>query len=190
MRRYALSASWLPRKLVHISGAAFAFFALYSQALSLLIVLAGIIVFFILEALRRFTDLPFLSMLYRDSERKSIAAEPLLYLLCIAVLLAISMVFDPYVCLAAVIVLTLGDGAAGIVGRAIGKHQLPHSKKTWEGSLAGFIAASAVGFLFVGPLAVAGTAAGMAAEAYSERLENLAVAAASFSAMAILSLLF
>ncbi|BAI62800.1 phosphatidate cytidylyltransferase family protein [Methanocella paludicola SANAE] len=187
--RHALATSWLPRKLVHISGAAFAFLALFSRQLSLLIVMAGIITFFTLEALRRRADLPFVSALYRDSERKSIALEPLLYLLCIAMLLAMSMVFDRGACLTAIIVLTVGDGLAGIAGRAFGRHRLPQGKKTWEGSISGFIAASAVGFLFAGPLAIAGAAAGMAAEAYSRRLENLSVAAASFLTMAILSLL-
>lgn len=180
--------TWLPRKLVHISGAAFAFIALYSRALSLLIILAVLLLFFILEAIRRYSDLPLLSILYRDSEKKSVAAEPMLYLLCIATLLAISMVFDQSVCLAAIIVLTVGDGIAGIAGRAIGRHQLPQSKKTWEGSLAGLIAASAVGLIFVGPLAIAGAAAGMAAEACSSRLENLSIVVASFLAMALLSL--
>ena len=152
--------------------------------------LAGIIVFLALEALRRRADLPFASVLYRDSEKKGIASEPLLYLLCIAALLALSMVFDAGVCLAAIIVLTVGDGVAGIIGRAFGRNRLPQSKKTWEGSLSGFVAASAVGFLFAGPLAIGGAAAGMAAEAYSRRLENFWVAAGSFLAMAILSLLF
>jgi len=181
--------SWLPRKLVHISGAAFAFIALYSPGTSLLIALAGILIFFILEALRRRKDIPYLSVLYRDSERKGIAPEPLLYLLCIATLLAISLVFDAPACYAAIIVLTVGDGVAGIVGRTFGRHGLPHSKKTWEGSLAGFIAATAVGFIFAGPIAIAGAAAGMAAEAYAERLENLSVASLSFIAMALLSAL-
>lgn len=180
--------AWLPRKLVHISGAAFAFIALYSPMLSLFLAFAGILVFFSLEVLKRYVELPFMPMLYRDSERKNIASEPLLYLLCIATLLAVSMVAMPSVCYAAIVVLTLGDGAAGIIGRAMGTHRLPNSKKTWEGSLAGLIAASAIGFIFAGPLAIAGAAVGMAAEAYTHRFENLAVAAAAFVAMALLSL--
>jgi dolichol kinase len=175
---------------VHISGAAFAFFALYSRALSLLMALAVILVFLTLEALRRRADLPFVSALYRDSEKKSMASEPLLYLLCIAALLAMSMMLDPGICLAAIVALTVGDGIAGIIGRAFGRNRLPQSKKTWEGSLSGFVAASAIGFLFAGPLAIAGAATGMFVEAYSRRLENLSVAAASFLTMAILSLLF
>jgi dolichol kinase len=181
--------AWLPRKLVHISGVAFAFIAFFDAPLALLIALAGIVAFFALETLRRRADLPFISLLYRDSEMKGIASEPLLYLLCIAVLLAVSLVFEPPACYAAIVVLTVGDGVAGIVGKAVGRHKLPKSRKSWEGSLAGFIAASAVGFLFAGPLAIAGAAAGMAAEAYSDRLENLSVAAASFAVMAVLSFL-
>jgi len=170
-------------------GRGLCLFSSFSRPLSLLIVLAGIVVFFALEAMRRRMDLPLVSVLYRDSEKKSIAVEPLLYLSCIAALLAMSMALDPGVCLAAIIVITLGDGLAGIAGRAVGKHPLPQSKKTWEGSVAGFIAASAVGYIFAGPSAIAGGGAGMAAEAYSRRLENLSVAAASFLSMAILSLL-
>ncbi len=177
------------RKLVHLSGAAFALLAWFNPYLAITGIAAGIAAFLALEAIKHSPAAAWSSLLYRDGERSGIAYEPLLYLLSIASLLLISLFFQPSACYAAIVVLTVGDSIAGIAGRALGKHGVPGSKKTWEGTLAGFIAASAVGFLFAGPLALAGAAAGMAAEAYAHRLENLSVALAAFLAMAILSLL-
>ncbi len=178
------------RKLVHLSGAGFALLAWFNPYLAMAGIAAGVVAFLALEAGKHRMSVPWLSTLYRDGERSGIAREPLLYLLSIASLLLISLFFLPSACYAAIVVLTVGDSIAGIAGRAFGKHGLPGSKKTLEGTLAGFIAASAVGFLFAGPLALAGAAAGMAAEAYAHRLENLSVALAAFLAMAVLSLLF
>lgn len=175
------------RKLVHLSGAAFAFIAWLNPYLAVIGITAGLIAFFVLEALKHGINIPLLPSLYRDGERSAIAYEPLIYLASIASLLLISLFFLPQACYTAIIVLTLGDGVAGIVGRALGKHKLPHSEKSWEGSLAGLAVAATVGIFFAGPLAIAGAAAGMAAEAYSQRLENLSVALSAFLAMAILT---
>jgi dolichol kinase len=175
------------RKLVHMGGAAFAFLALYDARLSLIILLTGVAVFLLMERFKAYLGPPVQS-LYKDDELWKGASEPLWYLVSIAALLLISLFALPGICYASIIVLTVGDGVAGVVGPILGKHKLPGSKKSWEGSLAGFIAAAAVGFIFAGPLAIAGAAAGMAVEAYSVRFENLAVVAASFVAMAILSL--
>ncbi len=177
------------RKLVHVSGAAFAFMALFDPYLAVACIAAGIIAFFGLEASRQRIKLPLLPSLYRDSELAGRAYEPLLYLLSIALLLMLSLVFMPSACYAAIIVLTIGDGVAGIVGRAFGKRKLPHSDKTWLGSLSGLAMAAMLGFIFIGPLAIAGAVAGMAVEGYSHRLENFSVAASAFLVMAILSLL-
>jgi len=177
------------RKLVHLSGAAFAFIAWLSPHLAVLGIVAGIVAFFVLEEVKHWAGAPWLSSLYRDGERAGIAYEPLLYFVSIASLLLTSLFYLPSACYAAIIVLTVGDSVAGLVGRPLGKHKLPYGKKTWEGTAAGFVAATAIGFLFAGPLAIAGAAAGMAAEAYTHRLENLSIALAAFLAMAILILI-
>jgi dolichol kinase len=177
------------RKLVHLSGAAFAIIAWFSPVIAAMGIATGLIVFFTLEAVKLAGAAPWLWSLYREDERAGIAYEPLSYLVAIGSLLLISLFFLPSACYAAIVVLTLGDGIAGLLGRAVGKHPLPYSKKTWEGTAAGFVLAAAAGFLFAGPLAIAGAAAGMAAEAYSRRLENISVALAAFLAMAALSLI-
>lgn len=177
------------RKLVHVSGAAFAFIAWLNPYVAVAGIAAGIVAFFGLEASRQRIKIPFLPALYRDSELSGPAYEPLLYLLSIASLLVLSLFFMPSACYAAIIVLTIGDGVAGIVGRAFGKRKLPHSNKTWLGSLSGLAMAAMLGFIFIGPLAIAGAVAGMAVEGYSHRLENFSIAASAFIVMAILSLL-
>jgi dolichol kinase len=177
------------RKLVHLSGAAFVLIAWFSPILASLGIAAGLIAFFTLEAVKLGAGVPWLWSLYREDERAGIAYEPLLYLASIALLLLVSLFFLPSACYAAIIVLTVGDGVAGLAGRLPGKHKLPYCTKTWEGTVAGFVLAAAAGFLIAGPVAVAGAAAGMAAEAYTRRFENLSVALAAFLAMAILSLI-
>lgn len=177
------------RKLVHLSGAVLPAIAWFSPFLAIVAIAAGIVAFIAVEAIKHGPASAWTSMLYRDGEKHGIAYEPLLYLLSIASLLVVSVFFLLPACYAAIVVLTIGDGIAGLVGKAVGKHKLPGSNKTLEGTAASFIAASAVGFLFAGPLAIAGAASGMAIEAYARRFENVSVAASSFIAMAILSLL-
>jgi dolichol kinase len=176
------------RKLVHISGAAFAFIAALDPFVALSGIAVGIIVFFSFELLKRRTKLPFASSLYRENECQGAAVEPALYLISIASLLVASLFFMPSACYAAIIVLTIGDGVAAVAGKSFGKRKLPHSEKTWIGSLTGFALAAIFGFIIAGPVAIAGAAAGMAVEGYSHRLENLLIASSAFLAMAILSL--
>ena len=176
------------RKLVHLSGAAFALVASFNPYVAVAGFAAGLLAFAALEAVKK-PGAPWPPALYRDGERDGIASEPLLYLLSIAALLVISLFFLPAACYAAIVVLAVGDGVAGLVGGALGKHRLPYGRKTWEGTAAGFIAAAAAGFLFAGPLAIAGAAAGMAVEAYAHGFENLSIALAAFLAMAAVSLI-
>jgi dolichol kinase len=177
------------RKLVHLSGTAFPLIAALNPYLALAGISMAIIAFFSMEILKGRVNIPLASSLYREQERPGPAGEPLLYLISIASLLAISLFFMPMACYAAIIVLTLGDGVAGPIGKAFGRRKLPGSRKTWAGSLAGFTLAAAAGFIFAGPAVIAGAAAGMAVEGYAPRLENLLVPAAAFLTMAILSLL-
>jgi dolichol kinase len=176
------------RKLVHISGAAFAFIAALNPSVALAGITVGIIVFFSFELLKRRVKIPLAYYLYRENERQGAAVEPALYLISIASLLIASLFFMPSACYAAIIVLTLGDGVAAIAGKSFGKRRLPYSEKTWIGSVTGFALAAFLGFIVAGPVAIAGAATGMAVEGYSHRLENLLIASSAFLAMAILSL--
>lgn len=177
------------RKLVHVSGVAFAFIALCSPYLALAGIIVCLLAFFLIETVKPLIGRELLPIVYRDDELTGRAYEPLFYLISISILLIVSLYTMRSVCYVAIVVLTAGDGTAGIVGRALGKHRLPGSEKTWEGSIAGLAMAAALGFMFAGPPAIVGAAAGMAAEAYARRLENLSVVAAAFLAMAILYLL-
>lgn len=55
------------------------------------------------------------------------------------------LVFPRRFAVAGLLYAALGDAAGAIVGRALGKHRLPRSHKTAEGSIAVFLAAALVG---------------------------------------------
>lgn len=167
-----------------MAGAAFAFIALFNVYVAIGLVLLGILAFIALEALKPKLDKKLLLTLYRDGELGAYAYEPMYFLISILGLLLISLVFMPAACYGAIVVLAIGDGAATVVGRAIGEVKIPFSRKTAEGSLAGFVLASVVGFFVAGPAIVIGAAAGMAVEAYSGKYENLLVSAVAFLAIA------
>jgi dolichol kinase len=172
------------RKLVHLCGAAFAVIALYDVYVALGLVVLGMAAFLLLEALKSRLDKALLLTLYREGELKSCAMEPLLFLAAIGCLLLVSIFFVPKACYGAIIVLTIGDGFASVIGRALGKTKLPFSEKTWAGSLSGFVLSTLIGFLIAGPAIIVGAAAGMAVEAYSKKYENFIIAAVAFLSMA------
>jgi dolichol kinase len=113
------------RKIVHLSGAAFAFIAWLNPLLATMGIAAGLTVFFTLEAVKLGAGVPWLWSLYREDERAGIAYEPLLYLVSIALLLVVSLFFLPSACYAAIVVLAVGDGVAGIAGGAIRRGRAP-----------------------------------------------------------------
>jgi dolichol kinase len=172
------------RKLVHMGGVLFVPLAMFNQYLALGMAVLGIGAFFILELLKRKLDPKLAGLLYRTGEMSGTAMEPLAYLLAITLLLAISLLYLPQACYVAIIVLTLGDGVATIAGRAIGGPKLPRTEKTWSGMLSGMIVSAAVGFLIAGPVALAGAAGGMIAEAYAGKGDNCFTAIVAFLCMA------
>ncbi len=125
------------RKLVHIGGALFVPLALYNQYLALALAVLATLVFIIFERQKRRFVPGFFRHLYREHELGTVAYEPLAYLLSIIALLALSLVFMPLACYVAIIVMTVGDGFAALVGRAMHGPRLPYSRKTWYGSFAG-----------------------------------------------------
>jgi dolichol kinase len=174
-----------PRKIVHLSGAVFAFTALYSPYLSIAGICAGLILFLCLEKLKPFINPALLTVVYRDGEIKKSALEPLMYLVSILFLLIISLYIAPEVCYASIIVLAVGDGAASVIGKLFGRHRLPLSDKTWEGSISGFLLSVIAGYLFIGPLILVGSFFGMLTEAYAGKHENVFIAASAFISMLI-----
>ncbi|CAJ37011.1 phosphatidate cytidylyltransferase [Methanocella arvoryzae] len=172
------------RKLVHMGGVLFVPLAMYNRYLALGMAILGIGAFFVLELVKRKLDPKLAGLVYRKGEMSGTATEPLAYLLAITLLLAISLLFMPEACDAAIIVLTLGDGVATLAGRAIGGPKLPCTKKTWSGMLAGIIIAGSAGYFVAGPIALVGAAGGMIAEAYAGRGDNCLTAIAAFLCMA------
>lgn len=181
-------AAILPRKLVHIAGAAFAFIALFNVYLAIAGIVLGILTFLALELIKPRIGKDLLRIVYRDGEFRSCAFEPLAYLLSIAALLMLSLFIAPGVCYASIIVLTVGDGFATIAGKFLRSPKMPRTSKTWSGFIAGVILSSAIGYIFVGPLILIGAIVGMITEAYVLKAENITVIAAAFLSMAFLSL--
>lgn len=181
----------LPRKLIHIGGGLFVPVALFNRYLALALALLGLFLFVVLERQKRGAFPELFRRLYRDNERESVAMEPLAYLLAIIALLALSVVFMPAACYVALIVMTVGDGVASVAGRALKGPQLPYSHKTLSGSLAGLIAAAAAGYFVAGlPVAIAGAAGGMAAEAYAGKYDNAITAAAALACAVLAGIIF
>ncbi len=179
--------SGLPlRKSVHISGALFPFIAvLAGRTLAIKLLVACILLFLVLELSRpRTKNPPIVRALWRGEESKTIAIDPLLYLLSILSLLVLASWVDEGICYASIIVLTLGDGFSTIVG-VHGKICLWGSSKTIEGTVAGILAAALVGFYFAGFIAVVGSAIGMIAEAGSSKYDNITVPMAALVSMFI-----
>jgi dolichol kinase len=148
------------------------------------------LVFILCERQKRRFMPGFFRHLYREQELGTVAYEPLAYLLSIIALLALSLVFMPLACYVAIVVMAVGDGFAALVGRAVRGPKLPYSHKTWYGSLAGFIIAGAAGYLFAGPMAIAGAAGGMIAEAYAGKYDNAITAAAALICAVLFALFF
>lgn len=87
------------------------------------------------------------------------------------------------VALAAAGMLAFGDGFSALVGRAVGRHRIPYNRrKTWEGSLAGFLAglagalvllhwyAAATGNAYAGPSLLLACTIGSAFAMFAESL--------------------
>ncbi len=166
------------RKLLHIGGVLFVPVAIYNRYLALALAFLCLLLFIFFERQKRRVVPPFFRHMYREREFSTVAMEPLAYLLSIIALLALSLVFMPEACYVAIVVMTVGDGIAGLAGRAMKGPRLPYSGKTLYGSLAGFIIAAVAGYFVAGiPMAIAGAAGGMAAEAYAGKYDNTITAA-------------
>lgn len=112
------------------------------------------VVTWLLEALDRTEDI-----------KKFPAKGTLMFLIGVSLVV---WMFPKDIALASILILTFGDGLSTYVGTHFGKSKLfPASKKTWEGSLAGFVAASASALIFLTwPLALIASAVAMIVEAF------------------------
>lgn len=174
------------RKVIHISGALIPIFAgndIPGKYLTIGLLLFGLTVYLFIEIMKPGISPALLSLVYRENEIKGFAVEPFTYIISVISLLFISFFVDEKLCFATITILAAGDGFAGVIGRRYGRHRLSFNKdKSWEGSLSGFIAASLTGFYYAGPIAIAGSAFGMAAGAVNKH-DNIAVPFAALISM-------
>ncbi|NJD78209.1 MAG: hypothetical protein FIB08_14145 [Candidatus Methanoperedens sp.] len=172
------------RKLIHIGGVLIPIIAdIIGKTQTLALGLLSLAVYLMLEFLKPKISRDILSLVYRENELKGFSIEPLSYFFSVLSLLSLSYFIDEKICYAAIAILAVGDGLAGVIGRRYGQHRFPFNKnKSWEGSLSGFIAASLAGFYFAGPIAIAGSFFGMLAGAVNKQ-DNIAVPYAALIAM-------
>ena len=181
------SPKYLPlRKVVHIGGVVVPIIAVVcGNIYAISLVSYFMIMFLFMELLKTKIQIPAaLRPLWKDTEYKGFATDPFLYFAFILLLLFLSFFFDEGICYATIVVLTVGDGISTVVG-VRGKRHLRDTTKTVEGAVAGTIAATVIGFPFVGALAFVGSAAGMIAEVTSKRFDNVTVPVAAFVSMVV-----
>ena len=69
-------------------------------------------------------------------------------------------VFSPNIARAVIVVSCIADSAAGLLGKAIGRHRIPYSpRKTLEGTAAGFISSLTFALLCLDPVSALAAAA-------------------------------
>jgi dolichol kinase/phosphoserine phosphatase len=143
------------RQLVHMSG----FFAVFLWTVSPLLcynILISLIVAYIFSESLRMDGLfifpveRIVQSFGRKEELHLFALNPLY--LAIGILLPL-LLFVPPISYVAVTVLVFGDSISTIVGIKLGHHHIPYNKKkSFEGSISGFIVASIVSSFFVSPI--------------------------------------
>ena len=171
------------RKGIHISG--FIIPLICVQLLSTYLVSVGlflvIIVYAISEVARSHElNFPVFSTVTRKAaksifEVKYFATAPLAFTLGITLSL---LFFPPSIAYTSITVLTLGDSFANIFGKVFGKTPLPFNrKKTFEGTICGFVCAFFGSILFVCPLkALVAVTVGMLVESLPLKIDdNLAI---------------
>ena len=178
-----LSNSEMLRKVIHIGG--FLVPLICVQFLSTYLVSVGlflvIIVYTISEVVRSYEmNFPVFSTVTRKAaksifEVKYFATAPIAFTLGITLSL---LFFPPSIAYVSITVLTLGDSFANIFGKIFGKTPLPFNrKKTFEGTICGFVCAFFGSILFVSPLdALVAVTVGMLVESSPLQIDdNLAI---------------
>lgn len=196
------------RQLVHASGALFPIYIRWSyERLGIAFVAdsfaAAILIGLALSyAYRKKIRLPLISQLFDATERQEMkekmpAKGALMFFLgSLSVMLlfgyAVKLENSIDIICAAIVILALGDSASTLAGKNFGRHKIFYNReKSWEGSVAGFLAA------FLGAatqvslsLAFIGALAGMLAESLPLKIDDnvttpLAAAAAMGAAVVV-----
>jgi dolichol kinase len=181
-----LTVEELFRSLIHIAGGIIPVLAIVVGLPFTLILIAIVSVLYCLSEFLRLKGkkLPIIAEITLKACRSSETLnKPILKPLFFAAGIAISLAFFPEpASYAAIMVLTLGDGGASLLGNITGRVKIPFNpEKTVEGSLLGLALAFLGAAVFLNPLyALVGACIGMLVETLPLPLDdNLAVPLAS-----------
>jgi len=195
VRERGLSKNALIRDAIHIGGFSVPIVCAYLAGphLVALLILLVTLLYAASESMRMFgARLPIISditsMAAGGSELQEFVTSPIFYALGMIIPL---VAFPPPIGYASIAVLTLGDGFASILGRTLGRRNLPFNRdKTAEGSLGGLLLAFLGALLFIEPRgALVAASCGMLAEVLPLPLnDNMAIPLASGLALMALAL--
>lgn len=144
------------RKSIHIGGVLVPVIAVLLDVLvAASIVAALMIAYLISERMRlRGKCIPYVTKITELATRYNVESQHKMIMspLYLAIgILASLLVFPEPISYAAIIVLALGDGFASLVGKKYGRHKIPKTCKTIEGSLTCIVCALAGAVFFVSP---------------------------------------
>ncbi|WP_292486665.1 diacylglycerol/polyprenol kinase family protein [Methanohalobium sp.] len=137
------------RKVIHlISVLIIVIYAFLGKQIVLILLLVSLVFFLVLEYIRieKSIKLPMLHVLYRNSEKNHLGGH---VFLTIGAIISIAM-FSKQVAFACILMTTLGDLCAALVGKTFGNTKLPYNDKSLEGSTSEFVVDLAIGFAFTG----------------------------------------
>lgn len=107
----------------------------------------------------------------RETEKNAFVVKPLFYAIGIASSL---LLFPKNIGYAAIVILTVGDGLAGIIGTMLGRIENPlNPSKTVEGTFIGFTSAFLIALILIPPeIAFIGTVTGAVVESLDKSIDD------------------
>lgn len=190
-----LSRNQILRLAIHMSGFTIPFMCTYFLNHYLIAILISIVTsLYIISELARMMRITF-PLLTSITTRAAVKLElyefttdPIFY--AFGIILSL-IIFPPQFAYASIAILTLGDGAASLFGKKLGKTPYPFNKaKNLEGSIFGFIFALSGAVFFIDPIrAFIAAMAGMLAECLPMPLnDNLTIPLTAGSILMMLSI--
>lgn len=179
------------RKLIHIAGVSTIVVAKLLGRTTLSILVVSITILYIVSEYLRLHkgNFPVITRITRLSARGDESSGWILRPISYAVGIVVAVyLFPEPVCYASISVLTLGDGFSSLIGAKFGRHAIPYNRnKTFEGSIAFFLASIFSTMIFVEPAtALLGTIVGAFTESLPTRYgENIVVPVVSGLFMSI-----
>jgi len=152
----------LVRKTVHLSVLIipFSFHVLKIELWFIQLSLFGVLCFFIpMEFYRlKINTSTWLNFITRESEKEYPANYILTTLIWLVVLFGVDNLYSIIIAELALVATVLGDSAAALIGRGLGRHRLPNTQsKTIEGYIGGLMFTYTFGFIFLFLIGVQGS---------------------------------